>query len=64
MVGDSLRSDILPALELGAVRRVHPLFQPSGSNEAARARSRYAAFLPIGALDQLPGLLEQLEVRG
>ena len=53
MVGDSLRSDILPVLELGGCAVYIP-YPGSWRHEAAAAPARHAALLPIGALGQLP----------
>ena len=63
MVGDSLRSDILPILELGG----HAVFIPypgSWRHEAAATPAPGTPhFYQLEQLGQLPGLLDQLEVQ-
>jgi putative hydrolase of the HAD superfamily len=63
MVGDSLRSDILPVLEMGGWAVYIPY--PGGwKHEAAEAPAPGSArFYQLEQLGQLPGLLEQLEAR-
>ena len=64
MVGDSLRSDILPALELGACAVYIP-YPTVWQHEAAAAPAPGTPrFYQLEHLDQLPGLLEQLEAQG
>ena len=61
MVGDSLRSDILPALELGATSVYIP-YPGSWQHEAAAAPAPGTLhFYQLEQLAQLPVLLNQLE---
>ena len=63
MVGDSLRSDILPALELGAYAVFIP-YPGSWQHEAAPAPAPGTPhFYQLEQLGLLPGLLEQLETQ-
>ncbi len=63
MIGNSLRSDILPVLELGgsAVFIPHELTWAHETAEAPRAGS--AGFYQVERIGQLPGLVAQLEGR-
>jgi putative hydrolase of the HAD superfamily len=64
MVGNSIRSDILPILELGGYA-VHVPYQMTWLHEAAEApASGTPRFYQLEHLGQLPGLLEQLEAQG
>ena len=64
MVGNSLRSDILPVLELGGHAAYIP-YPGSWRHEAADAPTPGTAhFYQLEQLGQLPGLLEQLETQG
>jgi putative hydrolase of the HAD superfamily len=63
MVGNSLRSDILPILELGGYA-VYVPYQLTWQHEAAEApASGTPHFYLLEHLGQLPGLLEQLEAQ-
>jgi putative hydrolase of the HAD superfamily len=59
MVGNSLKSDILPALELGAWA-VHIPYEVTWLHEAADAPVDQPRFYALEHIGQLPGLLEQL----
>jgi putative hydrolase of the HAD superfamily len=63
MVGNSLRSDILPILELGA-RAVYIPHELTWAHESAEPPSDHPAFYQLERIGLLPGLLEQLGVRG
>jgi len=64
MVGDSLRSDILPALALGACAAYIP-YPNAWQHEAAAAPAPGTArFYQLVQLGQLPALLDQLETVG
>jgi len=64
MVGDSLRSDILPALELGAYAVYIP-FPSTWQHEAAIAPALGTPrFYQLEQLGQLPALLDQLQSQG
>ena len=61
MVGDSLRSDILPILELGA-QAVYIPYQITWLHESAEIPPRDTpGFHQVENLSQLPGLLERLD---
>ena len=61
MVGDSLRSDILPILELGA-QAVYIPYQITWQHESAEIPPRDTpGFHQVENLSQLPGLLERLD---
>ena len=63
MVGDSLRSDILPALELGAYT-VHIPYPSTWQLEAAAAPAPGTPrFTQLEQFSQLQALLDQLEAR-
>jgi len=64
MVGNALRSDILPVLLLGA-HAVYVPYPGTWLHEAAEApASGTPRFYHVEHLGQLPGLLEQLEAQG
>jgi putative hydrolase of the HAD superfamily len=64
MVGNSLRSDILPVLELGGYA-VYVPYPGTWLHEAAKApASGTPRYYQLEHLGQLPGLLEQLEAQG
>jgi putative hydrolase of the HAD superfamily len=61
MVGNSLRSDILPVLELGA-SAVHIPYHLTWAHEVAEAPpADHPGFYALDHLGQLPALLEQIE---
>jgi putative hydrolase of the HAD superfamily len=61
MVGNSLRSDILPVLELGA-SAVYIPYQTTWAHEvAAPPPDDHPGFYALERLDQLPDLLERIE---
>jgi putative hydrolase of the HAD superfamily len=61
MVGDSLRSDILPILELGG-QAVYIPYQITWLHESAEIPAQDTpGFHQIENLGQLPGLLEKLD---
>ncbi len=63
MVGDSLRSDILPVLQLGAYAVYIP-YATTWQHEAARAPAPGTPrFHQLEHLGQLPDLLERLEIQ-
>ena len=63
MVGDSLRSDILPVLQLGGYA-VHVPYQVTWQHEAAEAPAPGTPrFYQLEHLGQLPALLEELEAQ-
>ena len=63
MVGNSLRSDILPVLELGGTA-VYVPYQSTWLHEAAEApASGTPRYYQLEHLGQLPALLDQLEVQ-
>jgi putative hydrolase of the HAD superfamily len=63
MVGNSLRSDILPILELGGAA-VYVPYSETWLHEAAEAPAPGThGFFQLEHLGQLPGLLEQLEAK-
>jgi putative hydrolase of the HAD superfamily len=60
MVGNSLKSDILPVLELGA-HAVHIPFEITWAHEVAEApSSEHPGYYTLKDLGELPGLLEGL----
>ena len=61
MVGNSLRSDILPVLELGA-SAVHVPYQITWAHEVAEPPIGRAGFYELEHLGLLPDLLEQIEL--
>lgn len=64
MVGDSLRSDILPVLAVGAMAAYIP-YPTTWQHEAAAAPSPATpGFYRLEHLDQLPDLLQRLELEG
>lgn len=60
MVGNSLRSDILPVLALGA-SAVHIPYQLTWAHETAEPPAGQPGYYEIAHLGLLPGLLERLE---
>jgi putative hydrolase of the HAD superfamily len=60
MVGNSLRSDILPILELGA-RAVYIPHELTWAHESAEPPSDHPAFYQLERIGLLPALLEQLK---
>ena len=60
MVGNSLRSDILPILELGGAA-IHIPYETTWLHEMAEPPTSQAGFYALEDMGQLPGLLEQLE---
>jgi putative hydrolase of the HAD superfamily len=60
MVGNSLKSDILPVLELGA-HAVHIPFEITWAHEMAEAPStEHPGYYTLRDMGELPGLLEEL----
>jgi len=60
MVGNSLKSDILPVLELGA-HAVHIPFEITWAHEVAEApSSEHPGYYTLRNLGELPGLLDEL----
>jgi putative hydrolase of the HAD superfamily len=61
MVGNSLRSDILPVLELGG-RAVYIPYANTWAHEAAEPPpAGYPGYYQLSHVGLLPGLLEQIE---
>ena len=61
MVGNSLKSDILPILELGG-KAVHIPYETTWLHEVASPpEAGQAGYYPLEHLGQLPALLERLE---
>ncbi|HKK36153.1 MAG TPA: HAD family hydrolase [Paracoccaceae bacterium] len=60
MVGDSLRSDVLPALDAGAWA-VHVPYEIVWAHEAADPPEAHPRFRRLDALSGLPALLDELE---
>ena len=60
MVGNSVRSDIAPVLELGA-RGVHVPYPVTWALETAEAPARHAGFRTIERIGDLPELLATLD---
>ncbi|MEL6913846.1 MAG: HAD family hydrolase [Pseudomonadota bacterium] len=58
MVGNSMRSDILPALEVGAFA-THIPFEIEWAHEAADAPEGHPRYHRVERMDALPGLLSQ-----
>ncbi len=62
MVGNSLRSDILPVLDLGGVAVYIP-YEHTWSHENSQLAEGPNAYCELENLGQLPGLLARLEER-
>ncbi len=60
MVGNSLRSDILPVLEIGGSAAYVP-YEITWQHETAAPPRKHPGFYQLDHLEQLPALLEQLE---
>ena len=56
MVGNTVRSDILPVLALGA-RAFHVPYHTTWAHEAADAPEGHAGFVVLGSIAELPGAL-------
>jgi putative hydrolase of the HAD superfamily len=59
MVGNSVKSDILPVLELGG-HAVHIPFEITWAHEVADAPEDHPAYFTLKGMEELPGLLEKL----
>jgi putative hydrolase of the HAD superfamily len=59
MVGNSIRSDILPALEAGAYAALIP-YPLVWSHEAAEAPSDHPRYAELGSIAELPGWVDSL----
>jgi putative hydrolase of the HAD superfamily len=59
MVGNSMRSDILPVIELGG-RAIHVPYKDTWSHEAAEPPVGHQNFFEIGKLDLLPELINKI----
>ena len=59
MCGNSLRSDILPALEAGSWG-AHVPYPVTWAHEMAEAPSGHARFVELGAIAELPGWVRGL----
>lgn len=60
MVGNSLRSDILPVLELGA-HAVYIPYHLTWAHEAANAPEAHPGYYELAGMGELPALLARLE---
>jgi putative hydrolase of the HAD superfamily len=60
MVGNSLRSDILPVVELGGVAVYIP-YEHTWSHENSELASEQKAYHELENIGQLPALLSKLE---
>ena len=59
MCGNSLRSDILPALEAGSWG-AHVPYSVTWAHEMAEAPAGHARFVELGAIAELPGWVDSL----
>jgi putative hydrolase of the HAD superfamily len=62
MAGNSMRSDILPALEVGAYA-AHIPYMMTWAHEEAAAPLGHPRFAELGSIAELPGWLESVERR-
>ncbi len=62
MVGNSMRSDILPALQAGAFAAYIP-YMMTWAHEQAEAPNGHPRFAELASISDLPGWLDSLERR-